>query len=615
MTINYDADWLLRVMDAMEDMVLVKGPKSRLLWANQAFLDCYGMTNEELANIIDGPQSDPDDTIQYVRDDHRVFTSGQPLDIPAEAVTNAAGDVSHFHTKKSPIFGADGQVEQIVAVARLIEDPERAARSAQERKDRKESLAELRAFVSNIPLAAAMLDMKGRVLSCSNAWLALFSVDDEIIGEFYDELFESRLPLSATIAEVSACGEEREIESRQMAGPSGQTMTVNVKISPWSMPTRGMTGSIVLIQDITDQIKDRESLEVVLARYEAAVNGANDGLWTWDVASGDVFFAERFKNLLGFSGDELPHAYDAWAERLHPDDRDQTLARLQDHLDNKSPYDVDYRLRMKNNEYRWFRAKGQAVWDDQGRPLRMAGVISDIQEKKQTEEELRRSNYELEQFAYVASHDLQAPLRHVTSFSQILADECGDNASEEVHDCVRRIHAATERMQRLISDLLAFSRVGRKGLTLTSADMGALAAEAMETLDAEIDAAGARVEAGPLPTQRVDATQIAQLFQNLLQNAVKFRAKGREPEITVQAEETARAWRYCVADNGIGVAPEYREKIFHVFQRLHRAEQVEGTGVGLSICRKIATAHGGDIWVESEPGEGSRFYFEIAKDL
>jgi len=532
-----------------------------------------------------------------------------------EAITDASGAVSHFNTVKSPIFGAAEQVERIVAVARPIRDPTLLARSDKDRRERKESLSELRAFVSNIPLATAMLDMKSRILSHSNAWLTLFGIEPPVIESFFDEVFEPRLPLSDAIAEVAAQGREREFESLTFVNFQGKKMTVSVKISPWSMPTRGVGGSIVLIQDISDRIKAYKALRESVARYEAAVTGSNDGIWDWDIVNDVVFYAERFKNLLGFFGEEVPARFEAWASRIHPEDKDRTLTVLQEHLDHRKPYDVLYRLKRKNGDYRWFRAKGQAIWDENGAPVRMAGAISDIHDMKQMEDELRRSNFELEQFAYVASHDLQAPLRHVAAFSEILMEACGEDAREDVRESVERITGATRRMQRLISDLLAFSRVGKRKMALESTDMGDLAKQTRELLETDLASLGGSIHIGALPIQRVDPVQISQLFQNLFQNAVKFRAKHRPPLIAVSAEKTANGWRYCVADNGIGIHPDHRERIFGVFQRLHLSDEVEGTGIGLSICRKIAVAHDGAIWVESEPDKGSRFFFEIPNAL
>jgi len=229
---------------------------------------------------------------------------------------------------------------------------------------------------------------------------------------------------------------------------------------------------------------------------------------------------------------------------------------------------------------------------------------------RRTTAELASSNQELEQFAYVASHDLQEPLRAVTGYLGLIERQLGDQLEDKVRHFVDGAVQGASRMHTLITDLLALSRVGTRGQALEPADLNAVLDQTLEGLGASVRETGARITRDPLPILCVDAGQMAQLFQNLVGNALKFRGE-RPPEIHVSAGPKPGQWVFGVRDNGIGIESQYFERIFLVFQRLHTRKHYPGTGIGLAICKKIVERHGGAIWVESQPGEGSTFYFSI----
>jgi light-regulated signal transduction histidine kinase (bacteriophytochrome) len=239
----------------------------------------------------------------------------------------------------------------------------------------------------------------------------------------------------------------------------------------------------------------------------------------------------------------------------------------------------------------------------------LASVV-DIGPRKQAEEELRRSNEELERFAYVASHDLQEPLRTVASYVQLLSRRYRDRLDADAVDFIDFAVGGVRRMQHLIEDLLAFSRVGTRGAPPVPTEMQAVFEETLASLHAALHESSATVTADPLPLVLADESQLAQLLTNLIGNALKFRGE-EPPRAHVGAERTGRMWTISVQDNGIGIASEYFERIFVIFQRLHSREEYVGTGVGLAICKKIVERHGGRIWVESTPGQGARFSFTL----
>jgi len=229
---------------------------------------------------------------------------------------------------------------------------------------------------------------------------------------------------------------------------------------------------------------------------------------------------------------------------------------------------------------------------------------------KNTLVQLGRSNKELEQFAYVASHDLQEPLRMVSSFVQLLGDRYRDQLDDKARKYIHYAVDGAARMQILIQELLAFSRVSTRGLDFEKVDTDKLLVQAEDNLKVAIEEAAARISHDPLPIVLGDKSQLVQVFQNLLANAIKF-CQGAPPEIKITAEKQGDMWMFAVQDNGIGIDRQYAEKIFVIFQRLHTREEYAGTGIGLALCKRIVERHGGAIWFESEVGKGTTFYFTL----
>ena len=250
--------------------------------------------------------------------------------------------------------------------------------------------------------------------------------------------------------------------------------------------------------------------------------------------------------------------------------------------------------------------------------LVVMATITDITERKRREEELRttaaelaRSNEELGQFAHVISHDLQEPLRVIGQHLQIIRGHLGEALDDDARESMGFVIEASARMQALVRDLLAYARVGQQERGFVPTDMNSVVRLVLGDLAANIQETGASIQCETLPIVQADDLLMSQLMQNLLSNAIKFRAKGKTPVIQIDAKHERGEWVILVQDNGIGIKPEHAQRIFGMFHRLHSRLEFPGTGIGLATCKKIVERHGGRIWVESQPGQGSIFYFTI----
>jgi light-regulated signal transduction histidine kinase (bacteriophytochrome) len=244
-------------------------------------------------------------------------------------------------------------------------------------------------------------------------------------------------------------------------------------------------------------------------------------------------------------------------------------------------------------------------------------TVRDITERKRMEAELAqraaelaRSNADLEQFAYAASHDLQEPLRMVASFTQLLARRYQGRLDTDADDFIGFAVDGAKRMQILINDLLTYSRVGSRGEPLAPTDCNVILSECLVDLRVAVEESGAVITSDPLPTVMADGVQLRQVFQNLIANAIKFRGEAA-PGIHISAAGTGADWEFSIRDNGMGIAPEHADRIFALFQRLHQRTRYPGTGIGLAIAKKIVERHGGRIWLESQPGSGATFHFTV----
>jgi len=326
------------------------------------------------------------------------------------------------------------------------------------------------------------------------------------------------------------------------------------------------------------------------------------------------------EKMFGYEEGTFEGTYEAFEKCLVEEDIPHTRVASIRAVEENVPFESVYRIKLPNGSVNYINAKGLVVRDKEGNALKLAGVCFDVTDMKKgaerilfkLNEELSRSNKELEQFAYVASHDLQEPLRMVSSFTQLLEKRYKDQLDEDARQFIHYAVDGAVRMQGLINDLLNYSRIGTRGQKFLPVDFNHVLGRTINNLTISIREKDALIHNDELPSVIGDEGQLVQLMQNLVGNALKFCKT--TPKVHISAKEDSGHWLFAVKDNGIGIEKDYFDKIFLIFQRLVPKEEYSGTGIGLAICKRIVERHGGKIWVESQLGIGTTFYFTLIKN-
>jgi PAS domain S-box-containing protein len=367
--------------------------------------------------------------------------------------------------------------------------------------------------------------------------------------------------------------------------------------------------------DLIEKLRAEESARMNQRIYRAIGDSIKYGIWICGPDGSNSYASESFLKLVGTTQEQC--AGFGWTSALHPDDAQRTIDSWKECVRTEGTWDAEHRFLGVDGRYHWVLARGVPVRDDRGAILGWAGINLDIDQVKAVEERLRRSNQELlranedlNQFAFAASHDLQEPLRMITSYSQLLLRGYRGNLDAEASVCVDFITEGTSRMRELLADLLAYTQLtAQEDEVLEPVDLNLVLQQARENCQATIEETGAILTSDPLPCIRGYQPHFLQLLQNLVANALKYRS-ALPPRIHISAQQQNGNWRFGVADNGIGIDPRYHHKIFGVFKRLHD-KSIPGTGIGLAICQRVIDRYGGRIWVESELGSGATFCFTL----
>ncbi len=409
----------------------------------------------------------------------------------------------------------------------------------------------------------------------------------------------------------------------------GSVITFDVKLIPTINSDGTITGTCMTFEDISERKRADNKIKLLTKRLVLATQSANLGVWDWDVKTDEVKWDEGMYKLYDITATEFSSIYDGWISRLHKDDRQRVGNEVQLAIDKKQEFKSEFRIVWNDSTIHYINATGTVEEDADGNAIRMIGINRDVTEQKLSEikltelnqnlkqqtKELADSNAELEQFAFVVSHDLQEPLRMITSFLSLLEKKYGNVIDDKGKTYIDFAVDGAKRMRLIILDLLEFSRIGKTEDQMEELDLKELLTETKMLLRENIAEKEAIIMVDPLPKIQGYRTEFNQVFQNLISNALKYSIKEIPVKIHVSMVEFKEYWQFSVMDNGIGIEKEYFEKIFIIFQRLHTREEYTGTGMGLAITKKIIETQGGTIWVESAIGKGSIFYFTIPKKI
>lgn len=320
------------------------------------------------------------------------------------------------------------------------------------------------------------------------------------------------------------------------------------------------------------------------------------------------YFNQQWMEFTGLSSEEIM-AW-GWTQFVYPEDLEENVRVWKHSLETGEPFLFEQRFRRADGKYRWHLSRARAMRDAGGRISMWIGSSTDIHEQKEEEEALRRANDDLQQFAYAASHDLQEPIRNVAVYSEIVADRYRDLLDEDGRLFLSFLKESGRRLATLVNDLLAYTRASGGEIGEEPVDSMEVLKHCVLSLSEAIRESGAQLTCDPLPWVHVGEAHLQQVLQNLIANALKYRDRD-PPRIHISAVRQGTGWRFSVQDNGIGIDPQYKEKIFGVFKRLNHDRNLGGTGIGLAICKRVLERYGGRIWVESEAGRGSTFFFSL----
>jgi PAS domain S-box-containing protein len=416
-------------------------------------------------------------------------------------------------------------------------------------------------------------------------------------------------------------------ELETLARGKGGEVEVSLSVSPIADEHGAIGGVSFIARDITERKRAERAMREVQEGFRRAFEDAPIGVAMIGVGGDESATLMQVNRsmceITGYAAHELLSMN--LGEITHPDDAETEAPLARQLLAGEIPnYRLEKRYLRKDGAVVWVMHSASTVHDTTGRLLFGIAQVEDITERKRAEEglahanaelevraqELERSNLDLQQFAYAASHDLSEPLRMVSSYVQLLAKRYGDKLDSDAEEFIGFALDGVVRMQALIDGLLMYSRAGTTDYATDPVDCNEIMDATLLMLKTAIAERDAEVTYDPLPTVTGDANQLAQLLQNLVGNATKFVEEG-PPRVHVSAEREGPEWHFRVTDNGIGIDPAHVERIFNVFQRLHGRGEYPGSGIGLAICKRIVERHGGRIWVESEPGHGSTFNFTI----
>ena len=558
----------------------------------------------------------------YTADDRAVISSGQARIGYEEPQTTPAGNKIWLRTTKVPLRDARGN---IIGVMGTYEDI--TARKQQELNlARIES--ELRAMLYAIGEAVISTDSGGHIMIMNRVAEQLTGwLEPEAAGQPLQKVFniideQTRQPAENPVARVLAENRSPDpaCDRVLLVARDGTERPISNCASAFFDREGRTAGAVLIFHDLTGERQAARKLMQSEQLFRMAAISVSNVIWEWDIPSGTLNWFGDIDAMLGYAPNEFPRTIKAWENIIHPQDAARIMKALARHLETGEYYSEEYRTVRKDGQIRHWHDRGHVIYDSFGKPVRMVGAVEDITSRKNAENErvllinqLRATNSDLETFASTASHDLHEPLRMVAGFAALFRKKYQGALDAEADRYIAYIVDGVTRMHKLIADILKLARAGinrRKPFLIHAGDA---LDDALHNLEGQIASRDALLSMDEMPDVWFEHVELCQVFQNLIANALKFARRNHKLFIHIGARSLEKEWEFSVSDNGIGMKPEDTAKIFMPFGRLHESEEYPGSGIGLSICKKIVEHYGGKIRVESSPGHGSTFFFTIPK--
>jgi PAS domain S-box-containing protein len=632
------------LVESLPQSIFRKDLAGRFTFGNHRFCTTMGRALDEILGKTDFDFFPRDLAEKYRRDDAEVARTRRPFETVEEHV---AGDGSRLYVQviKTPVYGASGEV---VGTQCLFWDVTERHRTEQALR---ESESKWRQLAQTCPDSIITVGRDGTILFINHSSPGFPPVEQQIGTSVYRWLpADQHDRFRAALRHVLETGEVTGFETASVTNGGPVTWWAN-RLGPVKLDGQ-IAAVTVVASDVTARKRAEEGLRQSEERFALAVRGSSDGIWDWDTATGEVYYSPRFKELLGYTDTDPAEAFGTFASRLHPDDRDRVLGAMRDHLKHRSPYDVEFRLRLRAGDYRWFLARGQAVWNESGRATRMAGSISDITERKRAERELVQANEAAQaatraksEFLANMSHEIRTPLNGIVGMTELALDT---DLTAEQREYLALVKTSAGHLLTVINDILDFSKIeaGRLDLECIDFDLRDTLDDTAATLAVRAHKKGLELAAHIAPdvpdALSGDPHRLRQVVVNLIGNAIKFTERG-EVVLSVSVEQLAAEGaegaekalnhssqlissppapsapsavssallHFAVRDTGIGIAPEQQANLFQAFTQADASttRKYGGTGLGLAISARLVELMGGHVWLESEAGKGSTFHF------
>jgi PAS domain S-box-containing protein len=503
-----------------------------------------------------------------------------------------------------------------------------------------------RGLVESSPDATVFINQQGNIVLINSQAEKLFGYDRQelearqvemLIPSRCEEFHSMHWAGFAASPKVRGMGAGLELCGRKK---DGREFPVEISLSP--IETEEGLWISCSIRDISSRKKAEEEIKKVNLQLTEAQRLAHIGSWEWDVVTNVLSWSDEMFRIFGTTSEKFDLSFDNFINAIHAEDRKSVMDNVQISIKKHEPFDICYRIVRPDGQMRILQRRGEVLVNDLGAAIKLKGTTQDVTEMKQAEallrakteelvvlnyslhasnRELQRMNADLTTFAYVASHDLQEPLRKIQTFAARILDSEMMNLSETGKDYLHRMHKSVHRVHVLLEDLLTYSRLNTTDKVFEPTDLNKIMEEEKEELTELLQEKKATIDSVTLPHIQAIPFQMRQLFHNLLINSLKFSDPHRNPHIQIRSfntdntaipgSEFSKAREYhCISfsDNGIGFEPRFNERIFEVFQRLQVNQNYPGTGIGLAICKKIAENHGGMIIAQGEPDQGATFH-------